>query len=80
MLIIDDILLAPARGLLWVFSKIHTAAIEEIESQSQRITAEMSELYMQLETGKITEEEFDEREKLLLDRLDKLAEFKKGSG
>jgi hypothetical protein len=78
VLIIDDLLTAPFKGLLWVFGKIHKAAVEEIEGQSERITTELRELYMQLDTGKITEEEFDTREQELLDRLDKLDELKKG--
>jgi hypothetical protein len=76
VLILDDILLAPFtapfKGLLWTARKIQEAAKDELESRSTRTRSELSELYMQLETGKITEEEFDEREKRLLDRLDQL--------
>ncbi|MEM5785803.1 MAG: gas vesicle protein GvpG [Syntrophobacteraceae bacterium] len=78
MLILDDILLAPFKGVLWVIEKIHKATVEEIEAQHSRITSEMSELYMMLETGKITEDEFDQKEQQLLDRLDKLDELRKG--
>ena len=39
----------------------------------------MSELYMMLETGKMTEVEFDAAEKPLLDRLDAINE-REGSG
>jgi len=74
MLIIDDILLSPVRGILWIFRKMYNAAWEEIENESDSITTELSELYMMLETGKITESEFDTREKELLDRLDEIQE------
>lgn len=70
MLIIDDILLFPVRGITWIFREIHNAAQQEFEHETDAITAELSELYMMLETGRITEEEFDSREKELLDRLD----------
>ena len=70
MLIVDDILLFPVRSILWVFQEIHNAAQEEQANEAEAITAELSELYMMLETGKITETEFDTREKILLDRLD----------
>ena len=70
MLIVDDILLFPVRSILWVFKEIHNAAQEEQANEAEAITAELSELYMMLETGKITETEFDTREKILLDRLD----------
>ena len=72
MLIVDDILLFPARSILWIFHEIHNASQEELAHESESITAELSELYMMLETGRITESEFETQEKELLDRLDKL--------
>ena len=51
---------------------MYNAAWEEIENESDSITTELSELYMMLETGKITESEFDTWEKELLDRLDEI--------
>ncbi len=76
MLIVDDILLFPIRSILWVFQNIHNAAQEELANEAEAITAELSELYMMLDTGKITEEEFGAREKELLDRLDEIHERK----
>jgi hypothetical protein len=78
MLIVDDLVTAPVKGILWVFEKIHQAAEEEIENRRARTRAELSELYMQLETGKITEEEFDAREKKLLARLDQIKAMQEG--
>ena len=72
MFLIDDILLAPAKGVLWVFQEIHDAAQQELAGESETITAALSELYMRLETGQITEVEFDAQETMLLDRLDRL--------
>ena len=72
MFLIDDILLAPAKGVLWVFREIHDAAQEELAGESETITAALSELYMRLETEQITEAEFDAQETTLLDRLDRL--------
>jgi len=72
MFIIDDILTAPARGLFWVFQKVHEAAEQELASSAERITVELSELYKMLETGSISVEQFEAREKELLDQLDKL--------
>lgn len=70
MFLIDDLLLSPAKGLLWVFQEIHDAAQQELAGESEAITAALSELYMKLETGQISETEFDAHEKTLLDRLD----------
>jgi hypothetical protein len=72
MLIIDDILLSPVRGINWIFRKIHELAEEELEGESDRIRQSLTELYMMLETGQISEEEFEQKEKELLDRLDAL--------
>lgn len=74
MFIIDDILLAPARGLLWVFREIHEAAEEDRAQEADRITDELRSLYLLLEAGKLSEDEFDSREKELLDRLDRIQE------
>ena len=74
MFLVDDILLAPARGLLWVFKEIHRAAEEEQANEAEAITTKLSELYMMLETGQMTEAEFDAAEKTLLDRLDAIKE------
>jgi hypothetical protein len=72
MLIIDDLLLAPIQGVIWVVEKIGEAAQEDQDNESATITNSLSELYKLLETGQITEEEFDSREKTLLDRLEEL--------
>ena len=77
MLIVDDILLFPFRSIVWIFKQINSAAEQEMEGQEERITARLSELYMMLDTGRITEEEFEASEKELLDRLDEIEEYKK---
>jgi hypothetical protein len=70
MLLVDDILCAPFTSLLWVFREIDKLAREELAGESQSIAEQLRLLYMQLETGRITEQEFDAEEKILLDRLD----------
>lgn len=72
MLVIDDILLSPYKGLLWVFEEIHKTAVDELEGEAERIRNELTDLYMMLETGQIDDDEFDRRETALLDRLDQL--------
>ena len=74
MFVVDDLLMAPAHGLLWIFQEIYRAAQEELVTDAESITAELSALYMRLETGKLTEEEFGEEERILLERLDKIRE------
>lgn len=72
MLLVDDILGAPIKGILWVFKEIHKAASEAQRERRDQIMAELSALYVSLEQGDITEDIFDEREQALLDELDAL--------
>ena len=72
MLLVDDILFAPFKGLFWIFQEICVATQQEMTNETDSITLQLSELYMMLDTGKITETEFDEKEKILLDRLDEI--------
>ena len=70
MLLVDDILFFPATSILWIFREIDKIAHEELDGQGQLINEQLRLLYMQLETGRITEQQFDAEEKILLDRLD----------
>lgn len=80
MLLVDDILLFPITGILSVFRKVRDAAEEEYADQGDAIRTQLGELYMMLETGRITNEEFDTQEKELLDRLDALTAREAGAG
>ena len=70
MLLVDDILLFPVHSILWIFREIGKVAHEELAGEAQSITEQLRMLYMQLETGRISEQQFEAEEKLLLDRLD----------
>jgi len=79
MLLVDDVLLFPVRSILWIFREIHHAAQEEIACEADGITARLSEMYMMLETGQMSEADFDAEEKKLLDRLDVIETHKNGA-
>src|SRR5271157_3798013 len=72
MLAVDDIIVFPFKSLLMVFREIYNSAVQELEQEGERIRLELSQLYINLETGNIDEATFDERERDLLDRLDEL--------
>ena len=74
MLLVDDILFFPVKGLFWVFDEIQKAAEEELKNDAGAITSQLQQLYVMLESGAITEAQFDAREAELLDRLDALQE------
>ena len=69
---VDDILLFPMKGLLLVCREVYNAAQQETIDEAEAVRRELRELYMMLETHRISEAEFEAREAELLDRLDEL--------
>ncbi|HHT9105474.1 MAG TPA: gas vesicle protein GvpG [Candidatus Wujingus californicus] len=76
MFLVDDILLSPMKGLLYICKQIHKAAEDDFLNEGN-ISARLSELYMMLDTGMITEEVFNKKESELLNRLEQIEEYKK---
>ncbi len=74
MFLADDVLVFPFKSILSVFREIYKAALEEIKSEADSIRVELSQLYLALESGAVTEDAFDARERELLDRLDDIEE------
>lgn len=74
MFLIDDLLLSPFKGLRFIANAVHDAAQDEIANRRTALRDELNDLYMQLEVGEITEEEFEAREDEVLDALDALEE------
>jgi len=65
------ILSAPFRGLLRVFDEVAAQAEREMYDDGA-VRAELSALYLKLESHAITEEEFDAREAELVQRLEEI--------
>jgi len=78
MVLVDDLLKLPFTGLVWIARQVQNAAQEELANESESVTAELSDLYMRLETGKISEGEVAGEEKTLLERLDRMQERGRG--
>jgi hypothetical protein len=74
MFLIDDLLLAPFKGIRFIAESVHDAAEDEIANRRAALRDELNQLYIQLDIGEITEEEFDRREEEVLDALDALEE------
>jgi hypothetical protein len=70
MFLIDDLLLAPLHGVLWVARKIDEAVSQEQEKEEEELKERLRELYQRLESGQLGEQEFEAQEAELLDRLD----------
>jgi len=75
MFLIDSILLAPLKGVVWLAEKLNEMTEKEL-SDTGRIKEELMALQLQFELDEITEQEYNEREKELLDRLDAITESK----
>lgn len=73
------LLSAPFRGLLRVFEEVADRADEELYGEDA-IKAELADLYMRLEAGTITEEEFEQREAELVQRLEEIDEHNGRTG
>ncbi|MEV8317752.1 gas vesicle protein GvpG [Streptomyces sp. NPDC059900] len=60
---------APVRGSLWAVNQV-LAEAERLYYDPATVRAELAQLEQQLESGEISEEEFDRQEDELLDRLE----------
>ncbi len=72
MFLVDDILLAPVKGLAAVCRKVEEAARADLESREAGAVAALSELHRQLESGQIEEQDFESQEARLLEQIEGL--------
>lgn len=68
MFILDDLLLAPAKGLLFIFKEIYKQVDKELYDETH-ILKQLRSLQTSLEMDEITEEEYDQAEEKLMERL-----------
>ncbi len=65
----------PMRAIIWMARKIEEQAEGEMLDED-RVKSDLLELQMHLEMDEITEEEYDEQEGILLERLNSIRELK----
>ncbi len=68
MFIIDDILLSPLRGFIWLGEKINDVVERELSDEGL-IKERLMELQLRFELDAIDEETYTKQEKVLLERL-----------
>ena len=73
MLLIDDLLLSPVKGLFGLFREIEKMADRELTDQ-EALQEKLLHLQMRFELDEIGEEEYAEQEAEILDRLSILEE------
>ena len=74
--LIDDILLAPIKGIVWIAEKVRDMALEELEDTPEKLQRELLDLQMALESEQITEAEYQKKEKDILERMEALKKAK----
>jgi len=75
MFLIDDILMAPIKGIIFLAEKINEV-VEKETSDEGSIKERLMELQMKFEMDEITEEEYDKKEDELLRLLENIREEK----
>jgi len=75
MFLIDDILLMPLKGVMWLGDKINEIIEKELSDEGL-VKEQLMKLQLQFELDQISEEEYDKQEKELLARLDAIRELK----
>jgi len=79
MFLIDDILLAPLNGVIWLGKKINEVAEREFSDEGL-IKEKLMEVQMKFEMDKISEKEYNKQEGDLLARLDAIRKVKEEEG
>ena len=67
--------LGPMGGIHWLATKVTEAAEGELLDED-RVRGELLELQMRLEMAELSEEEYDEQENVLVERLNAIREAK----
>ena len=75
MFLIDDILLSPLKGIIWLGKKIDEIVEKEFSDEGL-IKEKLMELQMRFELDKISEKEYNKQEADLLARLDAIRKAK----
>jgi hypothetical protein len=71
MILIDDILLAPVKGIIALGKKIDEMVQKEISDEG-RIKERLMELQLKFEMDEISVEEYDRREAELLEMIERI--------
>ena len=69
MFLLDDILLSPLKGIIWLAKKIDDVVEKEFSDEGL-IKEKLMEVQMKFEMDKISEKEYSKQEAELLARLD----------
>jgi hypothetical protein len=72
MFLLDDILLSPVKAIMAIGRQVQDKARNDLKDQEKDILNSLAELHQMIESKSIGDEQFNERESTLLDRLDSI--------
>ena len=75
MFLLDDLLLAPLKSVIWLGKKINEIVEKELFDE-ERIKEKLMELQLKFELEQMSEEDYKTKEKELLERLDAIRKAK----
>ncbi|MDP2723557.1 MAG: gas vesicle protein GvpG [Bacteroidales bacterium] len=77
MFLIDDLLLAPLKGVIFIANKINEVLEKEMSDEGS-VKERLMSLQLKFEMDEIDEEEYDRREDELLKQLERIRAEKQG--
>src|SRR4051812_35898078 len=77
MFLVDDILAAPGKAMLFLFRELAKKAKDDF-LDDDTVKEQLQEIYALLDSGSISGQEFESREMQLLQRLGQIARIKSG--
>jgi len=70
MFFVDDLVMSPFKGFLFIAREVAKAVEQQAEQERAEVMSQLALLHSRVEKKEITDEEFDELETELLDRLE----------
>ncbi len=71
MFFLDDVVMSPFKGFMFLAREVANAVDKEKENQKLHLMSDLTSLHKMLEGGEISDDEFDEREAAILDLLER---------
>lgn len=70
MFFVDDVMMSPFKGFMFLAREVANAVEQEQENRRDNLMHELTELHRLFEKGDMSDEDFDAREAEILDLLD----------
>ncbi|HBJ35697.1 MAG TPA: hypothetical protein DDZ51_13320 [Planctomycetaceae bacterium] len=72
MFFVDDVLMSPFKGFMFLAREVANAVDKEREDRKTNLMSDLTALHKMLESGEISDDDFDDREADILDLLERL--------